>query len=112
MICFAPVALAGSILRNTDWIHGFVLYTGEQSKIMMNSRSSRNKRSNMEHTINRLLILIGVFFILFCIISSLLYDRWTSDNQKVWYVFPTPTHTPFVRINLFASIGICPMSSA
>ena len=83
---FALSAFAGSILRNTDWIHGFVLYTGEQSKIMMNSRGSRNKRSNMEHTINRLLLLIGVFFILFCIISSLLYDGWTSNNQKVWYL--------------------------
>jgi hypothetical protein len=52
----------------------------------MNSRGSRKKRSNIEHTINRLLALIGVFFILFCIISSLLYDGWTSSNQKVWYL--------------------------
>ena len=63
-----------------------MLYTGDQSKIMMNSRGSRNKRSNMEHTINRLLILIGVFFIVFCIISALLYMLWTSSNQKVWYL--------------------------
>ncbi len=82
----ASIVSVGSILRNTDWIHGFVLYTGEQSKIMMNSRGSRNKRSNMEHTINRLLILIGVFFIMFCIISALMYMGWTSNNQKVWYL--------------------------
>ena len=73
-------------MRNTDWIHGFVLYTGEQSKIMMNSRSSRNKRSNMEHTINRLLLLIAAFFLLFCVISSLLYNTWTNNNQGVWYL--------------------------
>jgi hypothetical protein len=62
------------------------VYTGDQSKIMMNSRSSRNKRSNMEHTINRLLILIGVFFLLFCVISALLYNNWTNSNQEVWYL--------------------------
>ena len=35
--------LKGSILKNTQWIIGFVVYTGNQTKLMMNAKEGRFK---------------------------------------------------------------------
>ena len=40
------------MLRNTEWALGVVVYTGHETKIMMNSKKSPLKRSNVERTTN------------------------------------------------------------
>ena len=45
--------LRGSSLRNTEWVIGFVIYAGHQTKIMMNSISSKYKQSSIEKGTNR-----------------------------------------------------------
>lgn len=35
--------LKGSILKNTQWIIGFVVYSGNETKLMMNAKEGRNK---------------------------------------------------------------------
>ena len=40
--------LRGSCLRNTKWILGLVVYTGEESKVAMNSKETPEKMSNLE----------------------------------------------------------------
>ena len=40
--------LKGSVLKNTNWIIGFVLYTGMNNKIILNSKRPRNKMSIIE----------------------------------------------------------------
>lgn len=37
------ILLRGSSLKNTDWAYGIVVYTGHDTKIMMNSASFRGK---------------------------------------------------------------------
>ncbi|KAK0196473.1 phospholipid-translocating ATPase [Armillaria mellea] len=44
--------LRGTVLRNTDWVIGLVLFTGEDSKIVMNSGSAPSKRSRVERRMN------------------------------------------------------------
>ncbi len=44
--------LRGTVLRNTDWVIGLVLFTGEDSKIVMNSGSAPSKRSRVERKMN------------------------------------------------------------
>jgi magnesium-transporting ATPase (P-type) len=38
------VLLRGSALKNTSWVFGIVIYTGHESKLMMNSRKAPLKR--------------------------------------------------------------------
>jgi len=45
--------LRGSVLRNTDFIIGMVLYTGPDTKIMLNSIPSKPKWSKLEEQLNR-----------------------------------------------------------
>ena len=44
--------LRGTVLRNTKWVIGLVLYTGEDTRIVMNSGGTPSKRSKVERQMN------------------------------------------------------------
>lgn len=44
--------LRGTVLRNTKWVVGIVLYTGEDTKIVLNSGDTPSKRSKVERQMN------------------------------------------------------------
>lgn len=46
------VLLRGTVLRNTDWVIGVVIFTGEDSKIVMNAGAAPSKRSKVERQMN------------------------------------------------------------
>ena len=46
------ILLRGTVLRNTGWVIGVVLFTGEDSKIVMNSGNTPSKRSRVERQMN------------------------------------------------------------
>jgi phospholipid-transporting ATPase len=46
------ILLRGSQLRNTNWIHGIVLYTGHETKLMKNSTRPPFKQSRIEIMMN------------------------------------------------------------
>ena len=48
--------LRGSSLRNTDWVYGVAVYTGHETKVMMNSMQSRAKLSKLEIAANKYII--------------------------------------------------------
>lgn len=51
------VLLRGCVLRNTGWVIGLVLFTGNETKIMLNSGKTPSKRSKMEKATNPYVIL-------------------------------------------------------
>ena len=59
------VLLRGCILRNTAWVVGLAIYTGADTKIMLNSGPTPSKRSRVDNQINPQVILNA--FILFCL---------------------------------------------
>ena len=76
--------LKGSVLKNTNWIVGFVLYTGMNNKIILNSKMPRTKMSIIEKKMNK--YLIGIFLILMalCGISSFIHNEQYREH-KVFY---------------------------
>jgi phospholipid-translocating ATPase len=44
--------LRGCNLKNTDWVIGVVVFTGEETKIMMNSGTTPSKRSRITRSLN------------------------------------------------------------
>ncbi|HMD13748.1 MAG TPA: hypothetical protein VKI62_03915, partial [Bacteroidota bacterium] len=44
--------LRGCNLKNTDWVIGVVVFTGEETKIMMNSGITPSKRSRITRSLN------------------------------------------------------------
>ena len=44
--------LKGTVLKNTKWVIGFVVYTGGETRIMMNSQMGNHKQSSVERMMN------------------------------------------------------------
>mmetsp|Transcript_2353 Transcript_2353/g.288 ORF Transcript_2353/g.288 Transcript_2353/m.288 type:complete len:117 (-) Transcript_2353:3063-3413(-) len=61
------VVLRGSTVKNIDWCIGLVVFTGKDTKIMMNSKNPPSKRSYVERRTNY--YLFAIFSILFFITS-------------------------------------------
>ena len=49
---FQMTLLRGTVLRNTAWVIGVVLFTGDDSKIVLNSGGTPSKRSKVERQMN------------------------------------------------------------
>ncbi|KAJ8773740.1 hypothetical protein K2173_006390 [Erythroxylum novogranatense] len=63
--------LRGCSLRNTEYIVGVVVFTGHETKVMMNSMNVPSKRSTLERKLDKLiLILFGTLFIM-CFIGAI-----------------------------------------
>jgi len=55
------VILRGSNVANTEWIIGAVVYTGKNTKLVMNQGGYRSKTSKLERLVNSIVIyLIGI----------------------------------------------------
>ena len=51
------ILLRGSSLRNTKWVYAIAVYTGHDTKVMMNSSKSKQKQSKIEKATNRYLVM-------------------------------------------------------
>lgn len=53
--------MRGCKLRNTDYVLGFVVYTGIETKVMMNQRKPKPKVSNVMRMMNTMLYSVFMF---------------------------------------------------
>lgn len=95
--------LKGSLLKNTEWILGVIVYTGRDSKIMMNSQKSRTKRSAVEKKLNLVifLILMTQIFVCFTLAMIMLIRDSINDDNQDYYLGEDNSDEPFY-INFFA----------
>lgn len=73
--------LRGAYLRNTDWVLGVVVYSGQDTKIMRNAESPKIKVSYVENEMNKHIIGIFLVQLLLCFITALLTYFWGSINN-------------------------------
>ena len=59
------VVLRGSSLRNTDRVIGVIIYTGQDTKVMMNATDPPSKRSILEKKIDYLILFQFALLFLF-----------------------------------------------
>jgi phospholipid-transporting ATPase len=119
--------LRGATLRNTPWIHGVVVFTGHETKLMRNATATPIKRTAVERQLNILVLaLIGILITLSVIssigdliirifkgqeLSYLGYTISTSALQKVqqfWADIFTywVLYSALVPISLFVTVEI------
>ena len=81
------VVLRGSSLRNTDRVIGVIIYTGQDTKVMMNARDPPSKRSNLEKKIDYLILFQFALLFLFCISGGIVAGEWHAKlGKKMWYL--------------------------
>ncbi|CEP11563.1 hypothetical protein [Parasitella parasitica] len=82
----SSVLLRGCVLRNTGWVIGLVLFTGNESKIMLNSGKTPSKRSKMEKATNPYVIVNFVLLLVLCLICSIAASIvYNSDTSATWF---------------------------
>lgn len=73
--------LRGSSLKNTDWIVGVVVYTGHESKIMLNSSRSKAKLSSNEQQMNNQIIYLFFLQLGLCFFCAVVNASWLLSNE-------------------------------
>mmetsp|Transcript_31469 Transcript_31469/g.76780 ORF Transcript_31469/g.76780 Transcript_31469/m.76780 type:complete len:1236 (-) Transcript_31469:171-3878(-) len=79
--------LRGALLKETAWVYGLVVYTGNQTKIMLNNDPPRFKRSHVDQVMNKQLFII--FGLQFCIVfTATVLSGWFYTNVAPdhWYL--------------------------
>ncbi|KAG2220443.1 hypothetical protein INT45_004185 [Circinella minor] len=89
-ITYNNVLLRGCVLRNTEWLIGVVLFTGDDTKIMLNQGKTPSKRSKIQKETNPHVIANFVVLAIICIVSSIL------DSVQ----FHDPGSAPFFDFNI------------
>ena len=76
--------LRGCVLRQTEYIIGFAVFIGSNTKIMINSPSLKTKHSTIEHEMNKQIVIIFISQIVIASILSLLYICFYEMNFKYY----------------------------
>ncbi|EPE04901.1 phospholipid-translocating p-type atpase [Ophiostoma piceae UAMH 11346] len=94
--------LRGATLRNTPWVHGVVVFTGHETKLMRNATATPIKRTKVERQLNMLvLVLIGCLLALsiICTVGDLVQRR--VDGDALAYLELTSTSTASDVVSTF-----------
>ncbi|KAM3442878.1 hypothetical protein NHJ13734_002116 [Beauveria thailandica] len=94
--------LRGCNLRNTEWILGVVVYTGHDTKIMMNTGMTPSKRARIARDMNfNVVCNFGILFVM-CLVSAIINGAaWArTDTSKNFFDFGSiggnPSITGFI----------------
>ncbi|XP_067374938.1 phospholipid-transporting ATPase IA isoform X5 [Channa argus] len=81
------ILLRGAQLRNTQWVHGVVVYTGHDTKLMQNSTRPPLKLSNVERITNfQILVLFGCLLAI-SLVCSIGQTIWKYQyGNEAWYM--------------------------
>lgn len=79
--------LRGAMLRNTNWVFGVVVYSGHETKLMLNSTSAPLKRSNVEKVTNIQILYLFAILLVLSLICTIANQVWTSGHENLdWYL--------------------------
>ncbi|KAF9365034.1 hypothetical protein BGX34_011602 [Mortierella sp. NVP85] len=85
------ILLRGTILRNTPYVYGVVVFSGEDTKIRQNgSKNVRTKAPSMQRLINKVIIVIFSLVIFLSALCTVLSAVWNKRNDRpghhAWYL--------------------------
>ncbi|AQK65519.1 Phospholipid-transporting ATPase 3 [Zea mays] len=76
--------LRGCSLRNTEYIVGVVIFTGHETKVMMNSMNVPSKRSTLEKKLDKLILALFATLFTMCVIGAI--GSGVFINEKYFYL--------------------------
>lgn len=106
--------LRGCSLRNTQWVIGVVIFTGADTKIMLNAGITPTKQLRISRELNYYIIMNFILLFVVCLVSGLVngvyYRR--KGTSRDFYEFGTIASTPaisglldfFVALILYQSL--------
>ncbi|KAJ9635464.1 phospholipid transporting ATPase [Coniosporium tulheliwenetii] len=80
------VLLRGSSVRNTEWVLGVVIFTGEETKIMLNSGITPSKRAKISKDLNWNVIYNFIILFFMCLIAGIVQGvTWSQTDSTITY---------------------------
>ncbi|ODV64783.1 phospholipid transporting ATPase [Hyphopichia burtonii NRRL Y-1933] len=100
--------LRGCSLRNTKWVVGIVVFTGDDTKIMLNAGITPTKQSRISRELNYYVLMNFVLLFVICFVSGLvngIYYR-QSGTSRDYFEFGTIGGSPFKNglISFFVAV--------
>lgn len=93
--------LRGSRLRNTEWIIACAIYCGQNTKLALNSKITKNKMSSSEQYINKYLAFFIILLLMMVTVSFFIkgyYDSYHSEhNVYIGEIFDDYAVTAFLQ---------------
>ncbi|KAJ3450981.1 putative phospholipid-transporting atpase [Anaeramoeba flamelloides] len=81
------ILLRGCMLKNTQWVIGICVFTGKETKLMMNQTDPPSKRSTIEVQLNPRLLTIFAFLAIIGLVGGIAAGVWqTKWGTKAWYL--------------------------
>ncbi|KAK9368795.1 hypothetical protein V1509DRAFT_64771 [Lipomyces kononenkoae] len=79
--------LRGCTLRNTQWVIGVVMFTGQETKIMLNAGETPSKRSRIARELNINVLYNFIILFILCFVSGVVegIDWGMSNNSIQWF---------------------------
>ena len=78
--------LRGCSLRNTQWVLGVVVYTGQETKIMTNSGETPSKRSRISRELNWNVLYNLIILLVMCLVSGIVQGvTWAQGHNSLDY---------------------------
>ncbi|KAM3401837.1 hypothetical protein ACQJBY_006061 [Aegilops geniculata] len=78
------ILLRGCSLRNTEYIVAVVIFTGHETKVMMNSMNVPSKRSTLEKKLDKLILALFATLFTMCVIGAI--GSGVFINEKYFYL--------------------------
>ncbi|KIX96727.1 uncharacterized protein Z520_07446 [Fonsecaea multimorphosa CBS 102226] len=76
--------LRGCSLKNTEWILGVVVFTGGETKIMLNSGITPSKRARMARDLNWNVIYNFIILFFMCLVAGIVQGvTWSENNNSL-----------------------------
>ncbi|XP_020231137.1 phospholipid-transporting ATPase 1 [Cajanus cajan] len=82
------IVLRGCELKNTNWAHGVAVYCGCETKAMLNSSGAPSKRSLLETRMNSEIIMLSLFLVVLCTVSSVCAAVWLKRHKGELNLLP------------------------
>jgi phospholipid-translocating ATPase len=81
--------LRGCSLKNTEWVLGIVVFTGQETKIMLNSGITPSKRARLARNLNWNVIYNFIILFFMCLISGIVQGvTWSQGtNSEAYFEF-------------------------
>ncbi|KAJ3117734.1 hypothetical protein HDU96_005864 [Phlyctochytrium bullatum] len=91
------ILLRGCVLRNTSWVIGIAVYTGAESKIMMNSGNTPSKRSRIDRQLNPLVMVNFLLLTAMCLICAMTAAVYTGTFiwERAPFAFATDSNETY-----------------
>ncbi|KAK7283961.1 hypothetical protein RIF29_13711 [Crotalaria pallida] len=82
------IVLRGCELKNTSWALGVAVYCGRETKAMLNNSGAPSKRSRLETRMNFEIIMLSVFLVALCTVTSVCAAVWLKRHKDELNLLP------------------------